>query len=182
MSGALDRAGRIRQAVDSVPDPELGGVTIGDLGLVVDVTVSATDAVDVALTPTFLGCPALGLIDADVRAAALTAGASSVEVRYVHVPMWSPSLISVRGRSQLAALGIGVPGTDGTVCTCPLCGEDALTSASTVGPTACRSVWWCSACRNVVEVMRSADRADHAEPVALGPSRLQAGQGPYVHV
>lgn len=79
----------------------------------------------------------------------------------------------------MAALGIGVPRPDGTVCTCPLCGEDALTSASTVGPTACRSVLWCSACRNVVEIMRGADRG---EPVALGPSRFHSRQGPYVHL
>ena len=143
----------IRRAVESVPDPELGGVTIGDLGLVVDLVVSPDGAVTVELTPTFLGCPALGLIAADVRAAALAAGARSAEVRYVHVPIWETARISDRGRHQLADRGIAVPTGAGDVC-CPFCGGDVLTEAAPVGPTACRSVLWCESCRNVVEMMR----------------------------
>ena len=162
-----------RRVVDAIADPELGGVSIGDLGVVVDVTATDAGAVDVVLTPTFLGCPALGLIEADVRAALLSAGASSASVRYVHVPMWSPLRISPVGRERLAAHGIGVPGPDGS-CACPFCGTDALAAASPVGPTACRSVWWCSACRNVVEVMRG------PEPVVLGPSRAERASHAHV--
>ena len=148
----------IRRAVESVQDPELGGVTIGDLGLVVDVIDSPEDAVTVELTPTFLGCPALGLIAADVRAAALAAGARSVDVRYVHVPIWGTARISDRGRRHLAERGIAVPNGAGET-RCPYCGGDALAEAAPVGPTACRSVLWCESCRNVVEMMRGASYA-----------------------
>ena len=143
----------VHRAVESVPDPELGGVTIGDLGLVVGVAVSPDGAVMVELTPTFLGCPALGLIAADVQAAVLAAGARSADVRYVHVPIWEPARISERGRRQLAERGIAVPNGSGDV-RCPLCGGNALTEAAPVGPTACRSVLWCESCRNVIEMMR----------------------------
>jgi ring-1,2-phenylacetyl-CoA epoxidase subunit PaaD len=169
---ALEAA--VRRAVGAVPDPELGGVSIGDLGLVAAILVRTDGSVLVELTPTFLGCPALALIEADVCAAALGAGAADAVVRWVHAPMWSPSRISARGRSLLGALGIAAPSAPGTTIACPLCGAPALSPSSPVGATACRSVLWCSACRNVVELMRGADRS---EPIVLGPSR----SGPRTH-
>jgi ring-1,2-phenylacetyl-CoA epoxidase subunit PaaD len=148
----------VDEAVRAVPDPELAGVGIGDLGLVHEVRVDDTaGAVDIELIPTFLGCPALGIIERDVRAAvAGMPGTGAISVRFVTTPAWSPARISERGRTQLAQLGIAVDTgrTRFVSVTCPVCGAARLRPVSEVGPTACRSVAWCDSCRNPVEVVR----------------------------
>jgi ring-1,2-phenylacetyl-CoA epoxidase subunit PaaD len=151
-------------AVSSVPDPELGGVTIGELGLVYNVCQSSDDAaIEVTLLPTFLGCPALKLMERDVeavlRAHSIAGDISVVRVTWVNSPAWNPSRISESGRAKLAELGIAVPGSgpasvDGGLPVCPICSVASLEAKLPVGPTACRSVAWCRSCRSVVEIMR----------------------------
>jgi ring-1,2-phenylacetyl-CoA epoxidase subunit PaaD len=156
-------------AVASVLDPELGGVTIGELGLVHEVRQSGDDgAIEVILLPTFLGCPALKLMEHDVatvlsahsiyRGGASSSSAVEVRVTWANSPTWSPSRISASGRAKLAELGIAVPvvgsSVDGALPVCPICASAALEAKLPVGPTACRSVAWCTSCRSVVEIMR----------------------------
>jgi ring-1,2-phenylacetyl-CoA epoxidase subunit PaaD len=148
----------VRAAVHAVPDPELAGLGIGDLGLVHEIDVDEErGAIEIALVPTFLGCPALGMIEADVGAAVgAVPGVRSVRVRFASAPVWTPDRISDEGRSHLAELGIAVT-TDGprfVSVTCPACGASRLRPVSDVGPTACRAVAWCEACRTPVEVVR----------------------------
>jgi ring-1,2-phenylacetyl-CoA epoxidase subunit PaaD len=151
-------------AVASVPDPELGGVTIGELGLVHEVRQSEVDgAIEVLLLPTFLGCPALKLMEHDVVAVlsahSLGAGAGvAVRVTWTNSPTWNPTRISAAGCAKLAELGIAVPvvgsSVDEALPVCPICASAALEAKLPVGPTACRSVAWCTSCRSVVEIMR----------------------------
>ena len=145
-------------AVAAVPDPELAGVEIGDLGLVESVTVDdEAGTVTVELVPTFLGCPALEVIECDVRRAIETVTpAHRVTVRFVSTPAWSPERISTRGREQLGELAIAVAdqGVRFESVSCPVCGVCRLRTVSAVGPTACRSVAWCDACRNPIEIVR----------------------------
>ena len=54
------------ELVEDVPDPEMPWVTLGDLGIVRDVTTGADQTVRVAITPTYLGCPAIEAMRADV--------------------------------------------------------------------------------------------------------------------
>ncbi len=142
------------QVASGIVDPELGSVTIGELGLVRSVTVDENRNVEVVLTPTFLGCPALSLIAADVCRVLKTLDVSEVAVRFVASPVWSPSQINEQGRAKLVELGIGVAAADGSV-RCPYCGGGKLASRVPVGSTSCRSVSWCSECRTVVDVMRA---------------------------
>ena len=62
----------LREAVESVPDPEMPVLTLGDLGVIREVKLLAGDEVPrgrVRLTPTYVACPALGAIKDDVRRA-----------------------------------------------------------------------------------------------------------------
>jgi ring-1,2-phenylacetyl-CoA epoxidase subunit PaaD len=143
-------------AAGSVRDPELGEVTIGELGLVQSVVI-AGGRVEVRLTPTFLGCPALSLIASDVRAAVELLGEQSiaeVNVSFVSTPAWSPAQINESGRSKLAELGIGVIQPDGSTL-CPHCASNDVSQRVPVGSTSCRSVWWCASCRTVIDFMRT---------------------------
>ena len=157
------------EAINGVVDPELAGVTIGQLGLVHRMEECATTGqVQVELVPTFLGCPALAVIASDVERAAINAGASSCVVRFVTTVAWTPDRISVAGRRQLQALGIGVSGTGvsgtGVAGCCPDCGSPDVAIKSPVGATACRALAWCGSCRTPVELMRRPLPRDHARP------------------
>ena len=144
----------VREAVAAVCDPEYPDVTIRQLGILEAVRVSEQGDAEVDLVPTVLGCPALGVIEADVRAAALGAGAVVVAIRFLHSPAWSPGRIQADAAALLAreyTIAIRLPAV---ALHCPLCGSDAVRMQSEFGPTPCRAVAWCSACRNPVEVIR----------------------------
>ncbi len=101
----LDAARRIAA---SVPDPELPMLTLADLGILRDVSVSG-QRVTVSLTPTYSGCPALAEMRRDVAARLAAAGFADVEVRTVLSPPWSTDSISADGRRKLGAAGISAP-------------------------------------------------------------------------
>lgn len=148
----LDRD-EVARAVAAVVDPELGGVTIGDLGLVHDVRVDRGGAVVVELLPTFLGCPALALMAADVERAVRDLGVGQCTVVWRVEPSWDSSRITARGVEQLASLGIAVATTALSSPACPSCGSRMLRQINPVGATACRAVAWCGGCRSVIDVM-----------------------------
>ena len=144
---------RVRDAVSAVCDPEFPNVTIEQLGVLEDVRVVETD-VEVDLIPTFLGCPALEVIEADVRVAVLSVeGVGRVEVRFVTEPTWTPDRITDQGRLNLGDLTVSVRDQVGEAV-CPVCGSRHVVERSPFGPTACRAIAFCEDCRNPVEVIR----------------------------
>jgi ring-1,2-phenylacetyl-CoA epoxidase subunit PaaD len=165
---ALDE---VRRAVDQVLDPEMPAVTIGMLGMVHSVKVTAEGAVSVELLPTFAGCPATDVIREDVVAAAVAVpGVSTVSVRFRFDPPWTPARINAEGHEALRSFGIAppLPGGPGgelgpglpvvgiTVRrTCPYCGSGDTDLDSSFGPTPCRSIQFCNACRQPFEAFKS---------------------------
>jgi ring-1,2-phenylacetyl-CoA epoxidase subunit PaaD len=155
-------AADVEAAVFAVSDPELGGLSIADLGLVHEVLVDELGGVSVTLLPTFLGCPALSLIASDVDRAARVAGASACVVTWSNTPRWSAERITPSGVAHLGALGIAVASANSPEPLCPTCGTSMLRSVSPVGATACRSVAWCSGCRSVIDVLGGDREASYA--------------------
>lgn len=152
MSAAL--AERVRDALRGVVDPEMPVVSVVDLGLVEAVEADADGRVRVVLLPTFSGCPALGLIRADAAAAvAAVPGVSEVAVDFAYDPPWTPERVTEAGRRALAGLGVAVRATPASPTRCPRCGA-AAPERSAFGPTRCRAVAYCDACREPFEVMR----------------------------
>lgn len=145
----------LREAVEGVADPELSGVTIGQLGLILDLRVTGSHA-EVDFSPTFLGCVAVGLILLDIENTVLTSEPllNTCHVNIVH-NVWSTDRISADGVNQLHALGIVVVRTMESMsdAPCPYCLRPGLEKRGGSGPTRCRSVAWCNGCRNVVEIM-----------------------------
>ncbi|HEX5497491.1 MAG TPA: 1,2-phenylacetyl-CoA epoxidase subunit PaaD [Mycobacteriales bacterium] len=144
-----DRAWRIAAAV---PDPELPVLTIADLGVLRDVTVDADGRVEVTVTPTYSGCPAMDAIRSDVVAALAEHGRTDVTVRTVLSPPWTTDWISQAGRRALLEHGIAPPGRrDGPVpigltVRCPRCGSPDTRQISRFGSTACKALHACNAC------------------------------------
>jgi ring-1,2-phenylacetyl-CoA epoxidase subunit PaaD len=149
----------VRAVLDTVPDPEMPPVTIGDLGMVVDVAVDGGE-VTIDLVPTFSGCPATAVIREEVaKAVAGLEGVDAVTVRFVRDVVWDPERITDRGRERLRAFGIAPPGSGQTLLqiggvTCPLCGSRNTVADSPFGPTPCRSTNFCRDCRNPFEAIK----------------------------
>ncbi len=142
MTGMPDRAA-LRSAVGAVRDPELGDVTLDDLGMVRDVRVGP-GGVAVELVATFLGCPARGVIEADVHRAVAPHRA---EIRWL-LEAWHESSVTPSGRERLAAIGVVVGDAP-----CPRC-TGALRVLLPVGTASCRSVARCTGCGELVDVLR----------------------------
>ncbi|GAA2785472.1 1,2-phenylacetyl-CoA epoxidase subunit PaaD [Kitasatospora sp. CM 4170] len=155
----------LRSAVEELPDPELPMVTLGDLGVVHEVRIGADGTPEVELTPTFLGCPAMEVIERAVRGVLAEAGHPAGRVHRVLVPAWSTDRISERGRRRLAAHGIAPPGRPAGAGarpvtlelgpSCPHCGSAATRPLSPFGATRCQSILQCTACRETFAQFRA---------------------------
>ena len=150
-AGLRDRAWA---AAASVVDPELPALTIGDLGVLRDVTVT-DGAVEVAITPTYSGCPAMQMIALDIVAALERAGITGARVRTVLSPAWTTAWLSADARRKLLADGIAPPAEGqgraalfgASAPACPRCGLAATQRLAEFGSTACKALWRCTACR-----------------------------------
>jgi ring-1,2-phenylacetyl-CoA epoxidase subunit PaaD len=146
---------RAWDAAAQVCDPEIPVLTIADLGVLRSVEIAEDGAVEVAITPTYSGCPAMDVIGVDVELALLKAGLDKVRIRHVLSPAWTTDWMSEEGRAKLRAYGIAPPaatssrralfGQDGVAC--PRCGSERTQKISEFGSTACKSLWRCLACR-----------------------------------
>ena len=125
----------------------------GGKRLCLGVRIDEGGAVVVELLPTFLGCPALALMAADVVQAVRGLAVPHCRVVWRSEPSWDSLRISERGVEQLASLGIAVATTALSSPPCPICGAQMLRPISTVGATACRAVAWCGGCRSAIDVM-----------------------------
>jgi ring-1,2-phenylacetyl-CoA epoxidase subunit PaaD len=154
----------VRAAVAAVPDPEVPVLTIDDLGILRDVSVDETGHVEVTITPTYSGCPAMEAIRSDVTAALAGLGYDDVHVSLVLSPAWTTDWMSDEGRRKLLEFGIAPPtphrgesrgdgaGSGGPIplrlsLRCPQCGSPDTRELSRFGSTACKSLWVCNACR-----------------------------------
>ncbi len=153
MSARLERA---RQVAGAVPDPEVPVLTIDDLGVLRDVTMDDDGTVEVTITPTYSGCPAMDAIRQDVVVALREAGFDDVRLKTVLAPAWTTDWMTEHGRQALEEYGIAPPGRrpaggGGPVALtlgvrCPQCGSPDTRELSRFGSTACKALWRCRAC------------------------------------
>lgn len=148
-------------AAASVADPEIPAVSIADLGVLRDV-VAGPDGVEVTITPTYTGCPAMTIIALDVAAALDAAGIAGARVRTVLSPAWTTDWITPEGRRQLLESGIAPPPPGSgraalfgvAEVSCPRCGAADTEQLSAFGSTACKSLWRCRACREPFDAFK----------------------------
>jgi ring-1,2-phenylacetyl-CoA epoxidase subunit PaaD len=137
-----------------VVDPEIPVLTILDLGVLRAVEVK-DGRVEVTITPTYSGCPAMNAIALDIEVALSNAGIRAASIRTVLSPAWTSDWLTQEGRRKLAAYGIAPPKPGGTrrllfgqeIVACPRCGSGDTRLLSEFGSTACKALWRCEACR-----------------------------------
>lgn len=166
MSELLERA---RAVAGAVPDPEVPVLTIEDLGVLRDVAIGDDGTVEVTVTPTYSGCPAMDVIRHDVVAALTAAGFERVGVTTTLSPAWTTDWMTDRGRAALAGYGIAPPGPrapavggnrGGAVplrlaVRCPRCGSPDTQEVSRFGSTACKALWRCRACAEPFDAFKA---------------------------
>lgn len=139
----------VRAALADVPDPEIPAVSVIDLGMVGDVSVDDR-GIHVELLPTFIGCPALDRIRADVEAR-LRSFRLPIDVAFTNRVPWTTEQITPTGRERLRRAGFAPPVNDPAGARCPHCGSADVQLENLFGPTLCRSLAYCRSCRQPFE-------------------------------
>lgn len=153
-SMTVEALARARAVLDRVADPELPFLTIGDMGILRDVGF-AGETLEVAITPTYSGCPAMDVIAVDITMALAKAGFNNVRIKRVLSPAWTTDWLSAAARDKLRAHGIAPPErargkralfAEAHVA-CPNCGSKSTERVSEFGSTPCKAHYRCLACR-----------------------------------
>jgi ring-1,2-phenylacetyl-CoA epoxidase subunit PaaD len=162
-AGRVPDLAAIRAALAEVPDPEIPVVSVVDLGMVEDVHAGPA-GIRVTLLPTFVGCPALDLIRAAVERR-LSSFDVPVDVRFEYRVPWTSDRITAAGREKLRMSGFAPPspaqpGTEllielGATVPCPHCGSRRTVLENAFGPTRCRAIYHCTACRQPFETFKT---------------------------
>jgi ring-1,2-phenylacetyl-CoA epoxidase subunit PaaD len=143
----------VRAVLATVPDPEIPVVSVVDLGMIHRVVVGQ-DGIQVAILPTFVGCPALDVIRASIADRVEARFGRPVDVETTFEVPWTSDRISPAGRAALKSAGIAPP-LDPSEMRCPFCGGANVVMDSAFGPTQCRSLFYCRACRQPFEALKS---------------------------
>ncbi|HMO40319.1 MAG TPA: phenylacetate-CoA oxygenase subunit PaaJ [Saprospiraceae bacterium] len=141
--------------LEEVTDPEIPVLTVVDLGVIRDVIMHDDESVEVIITPTYSGCPAMNTIEINIKATLQEKGFDLVKVTTVLSPAWTTDWLSEAGKEKLRAYGIAPPvgsvskralfGAEPVVA-CPLCSSEHTEMISQFGSTACKSLYRCKDC------------------------------------
>jgi len=151
-------------ALEVLSDPEIPVVTLRELGILRDVRQGA-DGLEVVITPTYSGCPAMGQIEDDVRSTLQAAGLQARVITQL-APAWTTDWMTDAARDKLRAYGIAPPHRCASqapagesvlrfvrqaarpeVVPCPHCGSSHTVESSHFGSTACKALYKCLDCQ-----------------------------------
>jgi len=152
------------EALAEIPDPEIPVISLVDLGVVRDVAVD-NGTVRVDFTPTFLGCPALEVMQEAMAERIRELGAEP-DVRVLTEDSWSTDRITPAGREKLRASGFAPPASradgaptlvqlESNAFRCPYCGSSDTALENIFGPTPCRSLRYCRSCKQPFEQFKT---------------------------
>jgi ring-1,2-phenylacetyl-CoA epoxidase subunit PaaD len=150
----VDLRQRAWDVAAAVVDPEIPVLTIADLGVLRDVAVR-DGRVEVAITPTYSGCPAMNMIALEIELALERQGFRKPKITTILSPAWTTDWMSDDGRRKLREYGIAPPQAASPrralfgvqQVTCPQCGSENTELLSEFGSTSCKALWRCRSCR-----------------------------------
>jgi ring-1,2-phenylacetyl-CoA epoxidase subunit PaaD len=157
-------AEQVWDVLAEIPDPEIPVISLVDLGVIRDVGVE-NGTVRVAFTPTFLGCPALEVMR-DAMAERIRELGAEPEIEVLTDDSWSTDRITPEGREKLRTSGFAPPAPreasaptlvqlQSNVFRCPYCGSTETRLENIFGPTPCRSLRYCTSCRQPFEQFKT---------------------------
>lgn len=148
----------IYSLLQQVSDPEIPVLSIIDLGIVRDVIIKKEGEVEIVVTPTYSGCPAMDAIALDIKFKLIETGIKNVSVTYTLSPAWSTDWMSEEGKMKLLQYGIAPPQkSSGRInkmlfetvenIECPQCHSKNTILLSEFGSTACKALYQCQECK-----------------------------------
>ncbi|HEV3413060.1 MAG TPA: 1,2-phenylacetyl-CoA epoxidase subunit PaaD [Puia sp.] len=148
---------QIWSMLEEVYDPEVPVLSVADLGIIREVR-TGEDGIEIVITPTYSGCPAMDVIRTNIRMKLMEHGYRDVRLTTVLSPAWTTEWMTERGKEKLAAYGIAPPLPLQQVChpamfhreeaiPCPHCHSYHTTLISEFGSTACKALYRCEDCR-----------------------------------
>lgn len=143
--------------LSEINDPEVPVLSIIDLGIVRDVNIN-DDEIEVIITPTYSGCPAMDVIAATIKIQLAAPGSKKVKITQVLSPAWTTEWMSEEGKRKLKEYGIAPPNPKQQVCDqklfaeaeavqCPHCNSYHTRRISEFGSTACKALYQCNDCK-----------------------------------
>ncbi len=143
--------------LETVNDPEVPVLSVIDLGIIRDVRTNGEE-VEVTITPTYTGCPAMDVISMSIRMELLANGFKNVIIKQVLSPAWTTDWMSEAGKQKLKEYGIAPPNAKQQVCRdelfapdeavqCPHCNSYHTHRISEFGSTACKALHRCDDCK-----------------------------------
>ena len=152
---------KIWSILEVVCDPEVPVLSVIDLGIIRDVKLIRTneeEGIEVVVTPTYSGCPAMDVIRMNIRMELLQHGYKNVQITTVLSPAWTTDWMTDAGKQKLKAYGIAPPNPLQQVCNtqlfaedeavqCPHCNSYNTRRISEFGSTACKSLFQCNDCQ-----------------------------------
>jgi ring-1,2-phenylacetyl-CoA epoxidase subunit PaaD len=148
---------KIWKLLETVMDPEVPVLSVIDLGIVRDVKIN-NDELQIIITPTYSGCPAMDVISMNIKMVLLEHGYKKLKIISVLSPAWTTDWMSQHGKEKLKAFGIAPPTAkqqvchtelfhDGETIQCPHCNSYDTKLVSQFGSTACKALYVCENCR-----------------------------------
>ena len=151
----------IMNMLSVIKDPEIPVVSIQEIGMLRDVIISEA-GYEVILTPTYTGCPAMGIITHDIKAELEKQGIAPVTVKLVYSPAWTTDWMSDTAKEKMRKYGIAAPVhsscntkfTEFNTIPCPNCNSTDTIMISKFGATACKSLFKCNSCKEPFEYFK----------------------------
>jgi|SRR5665213_1620875 len=146
--------GVIWKLLNEVYDPEIPVLSVTDLGIIKDIQISA-DQIEITVTPTYSGCPAMDVISMNIRMALLQSGFKKIKITQQLSPAWTTDWMTEEGKQKLKAYGIAPPVgksfdesyLETLKVACPLCHSLNTKLISQFGSTSCKALYQCNDCR-----------------------------------
>ncbi len=149
--------------LSEIPDPEIPVISIVELGVIRDVIISRKD-IEVIITPTYSGCPAMKQMEDDVRKKMQEQGFENIKITTVYNPAWTTDWLSEEAKLKLQKYGIAPPEESTTDksfltgklkhVTCPRCKSKNTVMISQFGSTACKALYKCNECLEVFDYFK----------------------------
>lgn len=143
-----------------VKDPEIPRVSVIELGMITGIKISDNNKVEIKMTPTFAGCPAVDILKSEIKNKILELPVADVEVKVDYDIQWTTDMITEEGRKHLKESGFALPAHLRnefvtidllTNIECPFCGSKKTRLRNPFGPTLCRAIHYCDACSQAFE-------------------------------
>ena len=149
------REAAVWRLLQEVKDPEVPVLSVVNLGIIREVAFDG-DALEVTITPTYSGCPAMNMIEAQIAEVLAREGYGDAHIKTVLSPAWTTDWMDEEGREKLRAFGIAPPEKtsgdkralfgDVPPVACPRCNSENTEMVSEFGSTACKALYKCGDC------------------------------------